>query len=192
MSSILTILTFLKKMSAQDLTQAVTMITNLATISNSVHGSDANLEYLQNELFARIRTMVSNNRQNAFRRRTLECIQERSREPPQERPREPPQERPREPPQERPLNTTLACLSYHRTKITLKRNLELPYPHPCMICLEKPKYKDTIETECWHHYCKTCWAGWMTAPTSNQCCPICRAYKPRIAGYRARTCSKRS
>jgi hypothetical protein len=50
-------------MSAQnDFAQAVAMLSSLNTISQSAHGSDANLEYLQNELFNRIRSMVSNNK----------------------------------------------------------------------------------------------------------------------------------
>jgi hypothetical protein len=182
LSSKLTISTFLKKMSAQDdLTQAVTMLSNLATISNSIHGSDANLEYLQNELFARIRTMVSNNRNNArYRQHRQEVEQFALQQHVRQRPTEP------------PINTILAYQRRDRPTVIAKKKLESPFTYSCAVCLETPKWEDAILTECQHCYCKSCWTGWMTAPSSNKRCPTCRLLDPMTTSYRARASSKRS
>lgn len=182
LSSKLTISTFPKKMSAQnDFAQAVSMLSSLNTISNSIHGSDANLEYLQNELFARIRTMVSNNRNNAFRQRAIEREQEELSFQQHVRQRHP----------ERPVNISVEYQSRDRPSIIPKKELETPFTWPCAVCLETPKWKDAVLTECYHCYCKSCWTGWMTAPGSNHCCPTCRHFEPITTSYRARASPKK-
>jgi hypothetical protein len=156
------------------------MLTNLDTISNSIHGSDANLEYLQNELFARIRTMVSNNRRDA-----------RYRQHHQEREQFALQQHVRQRHPERPVNITVVYQSRDRPCIIPKKELETPFTWPCAVCLETPKWKDAVLTECHHCYCKSCWTGWMTAPGSNRCCPTCRHFDPITTSYRVRASPKK-
>lgn len=181
-------------MSAQnDFAQAVAMLSSLNTISQSAHGSDANLEYLQNELFNRIRSMVSNNRRAAWQERYNEVRhneEHRARELEQRRSLHQPITAATTP---IPVSGIVSQPSVRRnplekTKVISKSKLEETID--CAICQETPKVKDCILTECGHHYCKTCWNGWMNAERSNKRCPTCRKEMPRITSFRARASSK--
>lgn len=165
-------------MSAQnDFAQAVAMLSSLNTISQSTHGSDANLEYLQNELFARIRTMVSNNRFNAFHQHAIERDMRHA-----------------TPIVPQPVRTDVQPPTrrnpLEKIKVIAKNKLEEASPNECAICQDTPKFKDAVCTECGHNYCKTCWAGWMNAERSNKACPVCRKEMPRITTFKARASSK--
>jgi hypothetical protein len=180
-------------MSAQnDFAQAVAMLSSLNTISQSTHGSGANLEYLQNALFARISSMVSNNRreallqQDAIQRAQLDAIREHAQ-------RRALQQRLTATTTPIPVSGTISHNPRYnpleKTKVVSKSKLEETID--CAICQESPKVKDCILTDCGHHYCKTCWNGWMNAERSNKKCPTCRKEMPRITSFKARASSKR-
>jgi hypothetical protein len=190
-------------MSAEnDFAQAVAMLSSLNTISQSAHGSDANLEYLQNELFYTIRRMVSNNRRDAIRqqdanRRARQLEENRIRDEQRQRnfienvTRL--QQRLTATTTPIPVSGTISHepIRYNpleKTKVVAKAKLEETID--CAICQETPKVKDCILTECGHHYCKTCWNGWMNAERSNKKCPTCRKEMPKITSFRARVSSK--
>ena len=176
-------------MSAQnDFALAVFMLSSLNTISQSSHGSDANLEYLQNDLFNRIRSMVSNNRRQAFaqtERQQILAIHGQWRS----------SQMGMEGTTNIPVSSTVSQPLVRRNPlektITIaKKKLEEDCPNDCAICQERPKFKNAVCTECEHYYCKTCWTGWMNAERSNKTCPTCRKEMPKITTFRARVSSK--
>lgn len=180
---------------------AIRLLTDLNIISQSTHPSNANLEFMQNELFLAISTMVIVNRENAMDQRMQQAIA--SRNVTVRRPRQGPytqgtqgtafaafaaplsvQQGQRAPTRYNPLE---------KTKVIAKKKLDEPCPTECAICQETPKYKDAVCTDCIHYYCKTCWSGWMTTTGSNKSCPTCRKDLPRVTSYKARaSTTKRS
>ena len=180
-------------MSAQnDFAQVVAMLSSLNTISQSAHGSDANLEYLQNELFYTIRRMVSNNRRDAIRQqdaiRRARQLEQRMTAPPPPAVIQPVR-----------VNAVVQPVRVYalpptrynpleKTKVIAKYKLEETID--CAICQETPKVKDCILTECKHYFCKGCWTGWMNAERSNKSCPTCRKEMPKITSFKARASSK--
>jgi hypothetical protein len=191
-------------MSAEnDFAQAVAMLSSLNTISQSAHGSDANLEYLQNELFNRIRSMVSNNRRDAIRQQNVIRY---ARQLEENRIRDEQRQRNfiENVTRLQQMTATTTPIPVSRTvsrppvrsnpleniAIVAKKKLEDDCPNDCAICQERPKFKDAVCTECEHYYCKTCWTGWMDAEGSNKSCPTCRKEMPRTTSYKARASSK--
>lgn len=171
---------------------AIRLLTDLNTISQSTHPSNANLEFMQNELFLAISTMVIVNRENAMDQRMQQAIA--SRNVTVRRPRQGPYT------QGTAFATQLsvqqgqrAATRYNpleKTKVIAKKKLEEACPTECAICQETPKYKDAVCTDCTHYYCKTCWSGWMTTTGSNKSCPTCRKDLPRVTSYKARASTK--
>jgi hypothetical protein len=176
------------KMSAiNNFAEVIAALSTLNTISDSIHGSDENLEFLQNQLFTGIRTMVSNNRQTAFNRNIAERMQQAIatgavtvRTP-----------RRQTGPYTAPLRQSATRRNpLEKTVVIAKKKLDTECPTQCAICQETPKYKDAVCTECEHYYCKTCWSGWMNAARSNKKCPTCRKDMPRTTSYKARASTK--
>jgi hypothetical protein len=55
---------------------------------------------------------------------------------------------------------------------------------PCAICLDTHTNGDTVVTEeCNHCFGKECWQTWMSNPTGNQTCPVCRVDRPKVITY---------
>ena len=159
------------------------MLSTINTLSQSEHGSDANLEFLQTQLFNSIRLMVSNNRQEVYNRRNIERLQQAigSLNVVIRRPRPPPG------PYTAPLHQPATRYNpLEKAKVIAKKKLEEACPTECAICQETPKYKDAVCTECQHYYCKSCWNLWMNAASSNKKCPTCRKDMPRTTSYKAR------
>ena len=161
----------------QSFARAVTMLAELNNLSRHTHNSDANLEYLQFELFNTISNMVSINRQNAATRAMAERMQHAIaqgnvtiRRPTG--------------PYTTPLLNRRNPLE--KTVVIAKKKLDSLCPDACAICQETPKYKDAVCTECEHYYCKICWNSWMTAERSNKKCPTCRKDMPRTTSYKVR------
>lgn len=73
-----------------------------------------------------------------------------------------------------------------KSKVISKKKLEELCPGSCAVCLETPKHKDSICTECNHYFCKPCWNSWMNVEGSNKKCPSCRKDMPRITSFKAR------
>jgi hypothetical protein len=73
-----------------------------------------------------------------------------------------------------------------KSKTVAQNKLQKCCPTECAICQEVPKYKDAVQTECGHYYCKVCWQSWMNAPGSNHKCPTCRKDIPRTISFIAR------
>jgi hypothetical protein len=165
-------------MSAEnDFAQAVAMLSDLNTISQSAHVSDANLEGLRNELFYIIACMIRNNRRGAIRQqdaiRRARQIEQRMTAP-------------RPPEVVQPARAVAE--PHEKTKVIAKAKLEETID--CAICQETHKVKVCILTECNHYFCKGCWNGWMNAERSNKRCPTCRKEMPRITSFKARASSK--
>lgn len=78
-----------------------------------------------------------------------------------------------------------------KSKVISKKKLEEPCPGSCAVCLETPKHKDSICTECNHYFCKPCWNSWMNAERSNKKCPTCRKDMPRITSFKGRATKSR-
>ena len=58
----------------------------------------------------------------------------------------------------------------------------------CVICLEKPDFKNLLTTNCKHHFCKDCYSRWeLTSSRLNEfrniTCPYCRKVNPKTVGY---------
>ena len=188
MSSILTIYQHLKMSAQNQFIQAVTLLTNLNSISQSTHPSDANLEYMQRELFNTISNIVSLNRQNAFAERVQQAINAGNvtvRRPRRRRTREVSHG-----PYTAPLHNHSRSNPLEKSIVIAKKKLEEACPSECAICQETPKYKDAVCTDCNHYYCKTCWNLWMNTDGSNKNCPTCRKDLPRTTSYKARASPK--
>jgi len=78
-----------------------------------------------------------------------------------------------------------------KSKVIAKKKLEETCPGSCAVCLETPKHKDAVCTECNHYFCKDCWNSWMNAERSNKKCPTCRKDMPRITYFKARATKPR-
>lgn len=190
-------------MSAEnDFAQAVAMLSDLNTISQSAHVSDANLEGLRNELFYTIGRMISNNRRGTIRqqnaiRRARQIEENRIRDEHRQRNFI---ENVTHIQQLLTATTTPIPVSgavsrqtarynpCEKTKVIAKAKLEETID--CAICQETPKVKDCILTECNHYFCKGCWNRWMNVERSNKKCPTCRKDMPRITSFKARASSK--
>ena len=168
---------------------AVRLLTDLNIISQSPHPSDANLEFMQNQLFVAISNMVFVNRENAMVQRMQAAIAMRNVTV----------RRPRQgsafaaPLSQREGEPAIRYNPLEKTKVIAKKKLEEACPTECAICQETPKYKDAVCTDCTHYYCKSCWSGWMTTDGSNKSCPTCRKDLPKVTSYKARaSTTKRS
>jgi Zinc finger, C3HC4 type (RING finger) len=159
---------------------AVAALSALNTISQSTHGSDANIVFIQDQLFNTIRAMVSDNRRTAFNR-DIAMRMEQAIAAGNVTVRQP---RPQTGPYTAPLRQRYNPLE--KAKVIAKKKLDSNCPSECAVCQETPKYKDAICTECEHYYCKTCWTSWMNAIGSNKKCPTCRKDMPRTTSYKAR------
>ncbi len=160
--------------------QAVRALSNLHTLSQSSYPSDANIEYLQRQLYTLIDIMVSTNRDRAYElshgariRQAIAAGNITVR-----------------PYLSQPVTPILSREPALKTKVIAKKKLEEPCPAECAICQETPKFKDAVCTDCEHYYCKPCWTGWMNADGSNKSCPTCRKDLPGITSYRARASPK--
>jgi hypothetical protein len=133
--------------------------------------SDANVDYLVSELRQHAYRMVRYNLEE--HNRSTPTIQVLAPPQPARRPalRAPP------PVRRNPLE---------KSKVISKKKLEEPCPGSCAVCLETPKHKDSICTECNHYFCKPCWNSWMNAERSNKKCPTCRKDMPRTTSFKAR------
>ena len=156
--------------------QAISLLTNLNTISQSIHPSTANLDYMQRELFNTISSMVNINRQNAINLHRQQARQQ--------------QARPATPRRPRRTAYCLPAIPREKSKVVAKKMLEEACPTECAICQETPKYKNAICTDCNHYYCKVCWDSWINTPNSNKNCPTCRKDMPKITSYKARASSR--
>lgn len=174
-------------MSASNFADVVSMLSTLNTLSQSEHSSDANIEFLQTEMFNSIRLMVSNNRREVNNRRNIQGLHDviGSLNVTIRRPRR--QTGPYTAPLRQPARRYNPL---EKEKVIAKKKLEETCPAVCAICQETPKYKDAVCTECNHYYCKPCWTGWMTAASSNKKCPTCRKDMPRTTSYKARAPTK--
>lgn len=165
-----------------DFPEVVRALSELNILSRHPMMSDANLQYLQNQIFIMISTMVSNNRRNEFILQAQRIMDER-----RERFGRPrtygPYTAPLREPARRPNLE-------EKTKVMAKKKLEEDCPAECAICQETPKNKDAVCTDCSHWYCKSCWSGWMNTPGSNKSCPTCRNDTPKITSFRARATTK--
>ena len=128
--------------------------------------SAANVDYLVRELSSLAHRMVLENAQELSRTEGRRTYYQQT------------LVRPREPAQ----HTAIV----HKSKVIAKKKLEESCPSECAICQETPKYKDALCTECDHYYCLTCWQTWINTPSSNRCCPTCRAETPKTTSFRAR------
>ena len=73
-----------------------------------------------------------------------------------------------------------------KTKVISKKKLDEECPTTCTICHETPKYKDAIQTDCGHYYCKQCWSQWMNTIGSKLTCPCCRKDKLSTTSFKGR------
>lgn len=181
-------------MSRDQFAHAVRLLTDLNIISQSPHPSDANLEFMQNQLFVAISNMVFVNRENAMVQRMQAAIAMRN--VTVRRPRQGPYTQGTAfaaPLSQRESEPAIRYNPLEKTKVIAKKKLEEACPTECAICQETPKYKDAVCTDCTHYYCKTCWSGWMTTDGSNKSCPTCRKDLPKVTSYKARaSTTKRS
>lgn len=136
--------------------------------------NDANVDYLVTQLSEHAYRMVINNR--------LAVTPTPAARPPPARP----------PPARPPAATPPVRRNpLEKSKILAKKKLEEACPVSCAICLETPKHKDAVCTECNHYYCKTCWSNWMNAERSNKKCPTCRKDMPITTTFKARATKRR-
>lgn len=77
-----------------------------------------------------------------------------------------------------------------KPKTLAKAALEIDCLEPCAICMEIPKKKDSLTTECGHEFCSGCYKDWFNTPTSNHSCPSCRKICPKVTTYKARAARK--
>ena len=66
--------------------------------------------------------------------------------------------------------------------------LNAPCEEPCGICFEVHLVKDTLRTDCNHHFCKDQYLHWININNNanNKTCPTCRKIRPAITTYRQR------
>ncbi len=181
-----------------NLAHVVRLLSDLNTISQSPHPSDANIDFMEGQLIQAISTMVRDNRDRAYSqsiyadnlRRAIAAghVAVRSEATFGRRPiRQQRLDGPYTAPLREPVHRNNPL---EKSKVVAKKKLEEPCPTECAICQEIPKLKDAVCTDCSHYYCKSCWAGWMNTLGSNRSCPTCRKDMPKTTSYRARASPK--
>jgi hypothetical protein len=76
-----------------------------------------------------------------------------------------------------------------QTKVVPVEQLDSLTEDRCGICLFQHTMRDTVSTDCKHHFGKYCFQNWVDTCKQNQRkvqCPCCNKRSPKIHGYRER------
>jgi len=76
-----------------------------------------------------------------------------------------------------------------QTKVVPVEQLDSFTEDRCGICLFQHTMRDTVSTDCKHHFGKNCFQNWVDTCKQNQRkvqCPCCNKRSPKFHGYRER------
>jgi len=79
------------------------------------------------------------------------------------------------------------------TKVLAKSKLDAVMEDMCSICFEVHIMRDTICTECHHHFGKACFQQWVQkcySENKDVYCPLCKKVSPTYFAYREKAKNK--